>query len=289
MSYGFDTNGDRLDGTFARTYAVDNNNSLTMMCWLKRTAAQWDAGNGTAMHISTIPFDREPGAIIQIGRTQIDQMSSGRYDAADDQSFANLNFTANLYDDTWVPVIVVLTNDSLADIYIQDSTLTGQSTSTRVIGMLLDQIMIGNGPPGAGGFLDGLVAEVCFWDRALIPAEIDQFWTSANSGPAPNTVAPENVIGYYPLDEDGVLLNFGSDTGGDLTANNAQFDSDHPTITAGPTQVITRGETVSTFTSTDPGGITEPDIAHTVDPDTTLLLVYIGIEGNELVSGVPTW
>ena len=51
--------------------------------------------------------------------------------------------------------------------------------------------------------------------------------------------------------------------------------------------VITRGATVSTCTHTS--GATACNITHTVDSGTTILIVYIGIEGNESVSGTPQW
>jgi hypothetical protein len=133
-------------------------------------------------------------------------------------------------DNVWAPIVGVITSDTLRDVYIGDITQTGTNASSNVVGSALNDLSIGRQFGNTAEF-PGLIAEVAIWNTDLSTAQITSYMT----GTAASGIAASNLIGYWPLNTDGVLTNSGTDAGGDLTASGAVFDADHPTISSGST------------------------------------------------------
>lgn len=84
---------------------------------------------------------------------------------------------------------------------------------------------------GASSLVDGHIAEVCWWDKALSQAEIESLWASSETGPAPETVGSGNVIANWPLL---TITTLNDQTGTNHLTNNDSditFVAEHPTIT----------------------------------------------------------
>ena len=233
MSYGSFSSTANLNGTFSTTYTVD----LALVAWIKLTAAQWSdtAASGYIAHLSNDFIDRFNAVSIShnLLAATADTVSVTAANATD-QDIGDLTFTAGAYDDKWVCVVGNFTTIADRDIYIEDSSTTVNDTTSRDSGAM-DSLKIGNRVDNASLFFDGLIAEVAVFDRVLTTGEIDALQTGDNTGPAPNTVAPANCIGYWSLDSDQATHADQSGNSGPSLAEvgTVAYNADHPTITSG--------------------------------------------------------
>lgn len=219
MSYLFDSSADELVGTFSSTYA----DPVTLACFVKMPNHSITSDYAVSLGNSS---------------SSIDQSYCVQTNSVDDQWLAvsrtttntNANVTLNI-DNIWVGIVGVFTNDSLRDLYIQSISNTGQGTGTRAVADVLQFIAIGRSLAGTGA-LAANIAEIAIWNSALSVGNV----TSYLAGTAASSIAAASLIGYWPLSA-ADLTNQGTDAGGDLTANSATFDADHPIITFGGLQM----------------------------------------------------
>lgn len=219
--------------TWGTNYFNCNLNSMghpmTVSIWVKKTAAQWaDSGADYAWNMA---YD-----------FSTDQNQLRCLTGTDSASFVMLTtgstttstktFTDGDYDDLWVPIICKFPAADSRTIYVENSAGAGNTpTVTRNI-TALDSFRLGRLMNLIGGF-EGKLAEVAVWDKALSNAEIDQINPTSETGPAANTIASANCVGYWPLDTDTAthVDQSGTSNGSFTEVGTRVFDSDHPTIT----------------------------------------------------------
>ena len=234
MSYGSFGSGAFLNATFASTHGLP----FTIVAWVKRTPAQW--ADTTTDNIAVIGedfVDQFLSVGIQAGAGAADRVQCISRDAAASGA-ATEAFADTTYDDKWVPVIGVVTGIADRDVYIEVSANVGHDVTSRDPGSSLDSFIVGSRLDDTQ-FFAGLIAEVaCFDTTALSTAAIDNLVDGSDAGgftgPAPNTVAPGDCIGYWSLDSDQASHADESGNGGPSLAENGSvaFNADHPTITS---------------------------------------------------------
>jgi len=228
-SYLMNTSGEYLEGTFNSTYVVDGSNSITISAWVKVT--NWSGSQRGIVNFEEVSGTEDPS--VRIWSNNTDRVSASSYDAGA-LSSANYDFSVDEYDGEWVLVVGVFTSATLRDIYIETSANTATNTVSRTLDAG-DVVRIGNHNQ-TNAPLQGYIAEVCMWDMALSTDDVDDMQTGFETGPSCSTFETGNLIGYWPLDEDGGagIENAGTDSGGDLTENGTvTYETDHPTITGG--------------------------------------------------------
>ena len=233
MSYGTFSNSNHLvSGTFSSTFDWP----ITIVAWIKRTGAEWAGGIQAyvVQFADDTGVDTDNGAAIHTPAT--DNIRARAFRDSSGSAAADHAFTTDAYDDLWVPLIGKFTGDASRQVYIKDSADTGsENTGDGTLTNLMDSLCVGvDASLGANAF-NGLIAEVAIFSKALTDAEIDKLWTSANTGPRPNTVASSDCIAYWSLDTDQTThVDESGNSGPSLTeASAVAFDSDHPTITGG--------------------------------------------------------
>ena len=230
MSYGgFQQATDYIDGTFSTTYPTP----LTFVAWINCQAADWL--NATQSNCVNMSDDSDSDNLI--GMTRLGPSGGDRVGCHSEvagTSTANVAFTDTTYDDIWIPIIATWDDDTDRDIYIEDSSITGTNSQTRTLGNILDYVTIGVSSSKINRWR-GLIAEVAIFNKVLSGAEIDALRTGAQTGPAPNTVASGDCIGYWSLDTDqSTHADESGNSGPTLTVTDGgsiAFDADHPTIT----------------------------------------------------------
>ena len=237
MSYDCSIGGDHLDNA-ADLLSPKIDVPFSLVAWIHRTAAEWaDTTDGTLVFIGDDFVDQNSSTSLNHGGFA-DTVRSRIWDSGGGSDVINKSHADGTYDDLWVVCIAVYASDTDRKLYIEDSTSPGTDTTNRDLGgAVMDSIRIGD-KHNTGSPCLGLVAEVAIFDKALSAAEIDALQTGAETGPAPNTVASADCIGYWPLDTDQSTHADQSGNGGPtLTVQSAApFDADHPTITAGAAQ-----------------------------------------------------
>ena len=113
MSYGSFATGDYLKATFSGSEALP----LTLVSWIKRTAAQWaDTSTDFVINVGA-GFGSEFNSAAREAGTGEDRVSAIARNA-DSSGGAQLNFTGGDYDDIWVPVIAAFVATADRDMYI---------------------------------------------------------------------------------------------------------------------------------------------------------------------------
>ncbi len=232
MSYG-PFAGPRLIATFGA--GVDS--PITIVAWVKRTAAQWaSAGQGVIVDFNDNRTDADHRYTMICG--SLADSIKGSSEATGSASVIH-TFTDGQYDDLWVPIIAKYSEAAGVtvdrDIYIESTLETTNQSTDHTINSVLE-ITVGEWYEGSLQYA-GLLAEIAIFDKALSDAEINALQTSAEAGPAPNTVASADCIAYWPLGTDQAMHTDQSGNGGpDLDEDGSPtFDADHPTITSAVT------------------------------------------------------
>ncbi len=223
MSYSFDGANDTLTGTFTSSYS----DPCTWACWVKVTDhplavkrfamfGNNSASNNDAYSLGTAGTDNVYQA------TTINSTGTSK----------SATFTSTL-DNTWFAIVGRQTSDVSGHWVFVQSFANSDFTTAQTIANAVKFIRLGESFTGAND-LNGLIAEVAFWNTDLSDADI----TSYLSGTAASSISAANLVGYWPLSSSGATQNnLGTDTAGDLTVSGATFSSDHPTITSGGSSV----------------------------------------------------
>lgn len=225
MSYtGFGS--DYLQAAFGSTYGYP----FSVAMWIKKSAAQWADGNADYLFCFGENFTDDISYVRVYSGTDSVLMAVS---AGGSFNTTTLAFTDGDYDDTWVPVVITMASSTDRDIYIEDSTNTAGGSLARLLENL-DSFRLGRLMTAIGGF-EGKIAEVALFNKVLLSGEIDALQTSAETGPAPNTVASADCIAYWPLATDQAThTDQSGNSGPSMTEQNTPtFDSDHPTIISG--------------------------------------------------------
>jgi hypothetical protein len=250
MSYLFDASGQRIAGDFGSTTLKP----FTIVAWVKRTNAQWlDADNVTFVDLNDDLVDLNSQHLI--GNNTAAQRIGCRAREEADGSFhqSNCTFGDTRYDDIWVTAIGVFRSDANRQAYAEAATLVGNLPTNSDPTNPMQYISIGNDAHGGGfNWAKGKVAEVAIFDKDLTVAEIEALQTGEGAGPAPNTVASANCIGYWPLlDNQSSHPDQSGNGGPTLTVEGSPtWEADHPDI--GPIG------TVNTRTLSDSAIIYDP-------------------------------
>ncbi len=222
MSYLFDDNNHRMNGTFTDDYAAP----ITLACHIKIANMLAFVQYLVTLHTDGTSIDFE--ALI-IGAA-LDRYLGITFDTAGNQ--ATINETDGTHDDNWLPIVYKSVNATDRSIYVNTFANSNNDTNSRDAGSLLNLITLGESSSAISDFTAGLMAEIAMWDVALSEADI----TSYLAGNAASGINASNLIGYWPLDTDNsTQTNEGVDTAGDLTVTAATFDADHPIITGNVT------------------------------------------------------
>jgi hypothetical protein len=226
MSYDSFGDGDYLSGTFSSTYDTP----ITLVAWVKRTAAEWaDTSADFIINFGDDFADRFDALGIGAGQAADTVIMTAA--SASTQDIATLAHTDGEYDDIWVPVIATFTASNDRDLYIEDTTNTQPDTTDRDEGSALDSFMVGSRLDNNQQFA-GKIAEVAVFDKVLSADEINALQSMPQHGPPPNSVAPNDCIGYWSLSTDQSSHADESGNGGPALAESGTvaFNSDHPTI-----------------------------------------------------------
>jgi hypothetical protein len=134
--------------------------------------------------------------------TTADTIRCNFVDSADAQTNNTHVYGDATYDDVWVPVMSVYRTSTDRQIYIQDASGTtgNDTTPASLSGAVLDMVKVGSRLHDSSSAFLGEIAEVAIYNTNLDNTQLNQFWTSVNTGPAPDTIASANCIGYWPLD-----------------------------------------------------------------------------------------
>ncbi len=228
MSYSFDGANDRLTGTFTSTYAQPVSIALWMKVTTHPVAGQvlGQFGNSNSSNNDSVS--------VRTGGTD-DQYVGRSTDSAGIETSAARVQTG--FDGIWVPIVGVFTSDTDRKIYVNSSANVDPNGVSRVVAGVLQFVKFGEALSGALDYA-GLIAEPAIWRKSLNTTEIDSYCAGNTAG----AIGASDLIGYWRLNENGVLTNEGIDSGGDLTATGAVFDADHPTITgfAVPSLIVNR-------------------------------------------------
>ena len=232
MSYEFPATDDRIDGTFTTALEAP----FTLLAWLYRTDHTTLSGKKGMVSIANARGTTPYAAMITADGADMFQYYHRLNGGTD---FITEGSWGAIYDSVWVPVIITCAgNDTDRAIFRDGSTETNTGNATSIdLGTAMNYIVIGEAEGSGSHLSDGYLAEVAMWDKVLSTTEIDQLRTGPGEGPAPNTVAVANCVGYWPLDTDqSTHTNLGSKSGGTLTVQGtATYNEEHPTITAGGT------------------------------------------------------
>ena len=236
MSYSFLTDLDRLTGSFTSTYDVTSTgDKFTIAMWMKRSAAQWLTPPDTRF-IMISDSTADTNSSLQLwGTTTSNEVRAATIDTTGNIASDSLAHTVNTQDDTWVLVVGVFDGDADRECFFNGTGSGSPNTNQEDINAVGAAIAIGNNVSTAFSEARCLIAEVGMWDVALSDAEVASLWTSAETGPAMDSVQGANCVGYWPLLADSAThANLGVDTGGLMTVqSDATWVDDHPTITTG--------------------------------------------------------
>lgn len=228
MSYLFDGSGDYLDGTFSSTFTVP----ISIVCWIRCTSGTWGQTSKNWVAIFSDNFDDNDNSLtLSISVGTADEVTATSRTASDNN--ASELHADGQYDDEWVMIAGVFTNNSLREIYVEDFANVGDATGTRDVGSI-DSFRIGANMTESSG-MPGFIAEIAVFNVALTEGQIDALQTATGAsagGPAPNTVNSANCIGYWSLDTDQANHPDQSvgGAGPTLVVTSAIFDSEHPVI-----------------------------------------------------------
>lgn len=237
MSYLFDAVTEKLQATFTSNYDGD----ISIAFWMRKQ--DWDGGSEGLCMLSVDALDNSPSKGVTMSST-IDAVQCYERDSTSAGDWATEGVVADSANDAWWLIWATFA-DGGADRTIgeTDSTQFDNSVISITEGTGYNDFVIGNQDTGSNGHASDNVcriAELCFWNKILTNAEIDELRTGPGQGPAPNNTASANVVGYWTLANDANgLLNQGSDTGGDLSVTGATADNDHPIIIPTVTDVDT--------------------------------------------------
>lgn len=199
---------------------------FTISMWLKASALTTD------MYVIDIDDDTDSSFF----RGYIRGTSTGQVRAQKSASGGSqANATGEDFPDTTTWHHVLFSSASTTDlISVLDGDYTNRGTNAGSITMSdLDTLNLFSNSAG-GSRYNGMMADVCIWDKALSQSEIESLWTSSETGPAANTVAVANVVAYYPMTaattvNDQVGTYHLTNNGSNITFS----DADNPTITGG--------------------------------------------------------
>ncbi len=219
MSYLFDNANDNLIGTLASSYP---SYPMTLAVYVKYSAhpAAVDtlftiAGSvGSNANSHKISTDTAAG-----------QWTGQTFSSAGTAQNCVVSGSADAIDGIWAAMVYVCTDETTRQFYINSLAVTSIN-NTSVVVFNGPNVRMGENMLGAQD-LGARLAEAALWKTALTGTEVGDYI----SGVKATTIQPSNLIGYWPLDTNGVLTNDGTDSGGDLAATGAVFDADHPTIT----------------------------------------------------------
>ena len=272
MSYDTSASGDKLTGQFSTAF----DEPFSIVVWSKRAPTDWsNAASEFFVNLNDDEADLNDGHGIHTLGTP-DNVSARSWTPGGSARNANYAFADGTYDDTWVCIIGVWTNDTDRKIYIENSSQVGTNTEDDASSALVEYIAVGGAVHLDFNQLDGLCAEVAIFDKALSTAEIDALQTAAETGPPPNSVAPSSCIGYWSLDTDQATHADQSGNGGPtLTVqSSAPYSADHPTIAGG---VFPAGLTTETSTAFAVGLAKDKAVGLAEEIDSSLIVVPAGL------------
>ncbi len=165
---------------------------FTIVNWIKKNASQWDASGSDYVFSFGADFTADDD-YIRVATVRDQVLFTARASSA--SSNASVSFANGTYDDIWVPVVFVVTAINDRDGYVEDSSQTGASTSSKTLAAL-DSFRVGRLMTSIGGF-EGLIGDQAIFDKALSTAEINTIVTTAGSGPELASIAPSNCLAWW--------------------------------------------------------------------------------------------
>ena len=202
---------------------------LTVSIWVKKSAIEWAASSDDMVGMLSIDFIDDDDAIELYTRADTIRAS---WRGTGAQTHSTHIFTDGDYDDVWVPVIVKYTSAISKIVYIEDTSNAGNLNTTSRDITAIDSFRLGEYMSLNIPF-EGKLGEITLWDKALSDAEINEINPTAGTGPAGNTIASANCVGYWPLDvsQSTHVDESGTSNGSFVLTGAPTFDSDHPIIT----------------------------------------------------------
>jgi len=228
MSYNSDGNRDKMTGQFAVPFTFP----FSMVAWGKKDATGWaKLGDEKLLMLNNDTVSLDDGFAI-INRGAPDELSAASWNFSGARQQASESHPDGTYDDIWVVMVATYLNDSERIIYVEDAANTSLDTDNAVTSALVEFIAIGGATQSDFQQWSGLLAEIALFNIVLNTTQVDALQTGSGAGPQPNSIAPNQCIGYWPLIEDKAFHQDESGNGGPtLTVEDSMpFSSDHPTI-----------------------------------------------------------
>ena len=172
--------------------AVVSSFPLTMACWVRPTTVSANQAL-MSIHSKAANANRHILTITSVGRL------SGISGATATATCANSPVV-----DVWQHAAFVVSSVSSRSIFLNASGKVTNTTSSTPAGLV--ETSIGSSFNGTSRFayMSGLIAIPAIWNVALTDAEILQL----AQGAAPQTIRPQNLVAYWPLNTPGSTVEF---------------------------------------------------------------------------------
>jgi hypothetical protein len=218
MSRLFANAGD-LRATF--TPGLDTVTPISIFFWVKKT---WDTNSDTFFNVGqAASLDQSIYISNNATANLVRATARDTANAISDLTFA----VAGEGNGIWVPVLAVFQANSrqVSALFPRQSSSPNATVKSQTG---LTSLVIGRSLASSNG-VNGAMAEVCMWNRALTAADFEILVTGVGQGTSPGELHVSDIIAYWPLDT--ASLDDASGNGHTLALNGtANFDADHPVI-----------------------------------------------------------
>lgn len=210
MSHGETWGTNYFQAAFSSSFTYP----FTIVNWIKKDATQWAASGADYICCLGQDFTTDDNYV----RVYTSTDSGVGVAVAGTGSNATASFADTTYDDVWVPVIFVVTLHNDRDMYVEDTSQTGASTTTKTLSAL-DSFRVGRLMSSVGGF-EGLIGDSAIFDKALSAGEINNIVTTSESGPELASIAPSNCLAWWSTVADTSTYADLGDNGGPTMVKN---------------------------------------------------------------------
>lgn len=222
MSYSFG------EGELSGTFGTGFDYPITLACYIKANPL-WGSQGDTFISFSVADDSTNNSVQIRLGDSTTEDIRGVTTDNAGGDSASEYGFTNGTYDDYWLPLVGVFTNQWTRTIYVDSYSNSGENSSGRALTGTPEHFCIGRRPNPSAGF-HGLIAECIVSRSTWSQAQIEAYMAGNVSA------AIDANCYYYPLDIDDDTPSDQSGNGGPTLSlsGTGDYNSDHPVIGAKP-------------------------------------------------------
>lgn len=200
---------------------VNTNSDLSLNGSTQMSVSAWVSWNdtGSAEHVITGNWDTDAGShMLRL------EPSSNDIEAFVRKSGANMggSFSDLTINDTnWHFITMVFCSTDGLEMYLDNvKSVTTHSTGAAVYSPAGRDIFIGadNWASGTRDYFDGIITEVAIWNTALTDEEILALYQRNFKG-TPLYIQPDNLVGYWPMNDGQAETSADGDTVEDASTN----------------------------------------------------------------------